>query len=126
MRAVLFVVLLSLVGCTPSENCATTDYECNLRVYRRELNYRPPDYSRAPRLARNEYLNRNIQNVLREEDDYVASSLLRVLSEYPAETRHRLCSDPRIRGALQRRGALIRSPFEYGEYASILQQQVGC
>jgi hypothetical protein len=126
MRAVLLVVLLVVVGCAPAEKCATTDYECNLRLYRQELYHRPPDYSRARQLARAEYLNRNVQNVLREKDDYVASSLLRVLAEYPKATRQALCANSRTRSALQRRGELMQSPLEYGAYTGILQQQIGC
>ena len=103
-----------------------TDYDCNLRAYRQEMRDHPPDCGGAPRLAGAEYLRRNVQNVVKENDDYVAASLLRVLAEYPEATRQKLCTNSRIRGALQRRGELIRSPFEYGEYASIFHQGLGC
>jgi hypothetical protein len=126
MRPSLVAFLLSLTGCSPTLplSCTLTDYDCNLRAYQQQIDLRPPRFEKASRLARDEWLSRNVGHVVRESDDYEASSYLRVLAAYPMRTRRTLCADQHIKAALQQRGALIRSP-ESEEYARILQE-VGC
>jgi len=117
-------LLAVMLGCTPAPKCASTDYECNLRVYRQDIDRRPPRFSRASLLAQPTKLQRNLQNVF-DVDDYIASSMLRVLAEYPQATKDQLCANPKVKKALRQRGTAIRSPFQFQEYAAILEN-MGC
>jgi hypothetical protein len=96
-----------LLGCQPTLECLRGDYACNLRVYTKEIRQKPPEYGRASQLAQRDRLSRNVQNVLRAGDES-ASGMLRVLSDYPPETRRRLCSDGELKTPFRADIELIR------------------
>jgi hypothetical protein len=75
-------------------------------------------------LAQPSKLQQNLANFF-DVDDYVASSMLRVLAEYPPATKDKLCANLKIKQALRNRGEAIKSPFQFQEYAGTLEN-MGC
>ena len=125
-KSILYVIIFPTSSCAPSYECNPTDYECNYQAYISEISRKPPDYHRAPKLAiqTEPIIRQNVYNVL-NRDDYISSTMLRILAAYPASIRSQICNNSKYHNILVSRMTSIRSPFQRQEYFHLLRD-IGC
>lgn len=104
----------------PVRSCSSRDFQCNYDMYKKEIRQYPPNFYRAIKIASFDNKNMKILNdVIKEDDDYIASSLLRISNYMSYDQRMVICSNKSIIKSLRERGSKIKNLGQRQEYSTV-------